>query len=104
MCFALMSCKPAYDHAFGCPLHISQRATERDNGSSVVFDRGCGFVGLASFVVVSWVGGVVGRWLVRSFWLIGDREDENFEGSCAEIPKVSTGRSISVTSKALEIF
>ena len=45
---------------------------------------------------------------------VGDRGDENFEGSCAEIPKLLTGRSlnscvdckisISVTSKALENF
>ena len=47
-------------------------------------------------------------------FVLGDRGDENFGGSCAEIPKLSTGRSlnscvdckisISVTSKALEIF
>ena len=45
---------------------------------------------------------------------VGDGGDENFEGSCAEIPELLTGRSlnscvdckisISVTSKALEIF
>ena len=60
----------------------------------------------------------VGRSMVSgdgcSFWVIGDRGDENFGGSCAEIPKLLTGRSlnscvdckisISVTSKALEIF
>ena len=36
-----------------------------------------------------------GMWcwsLARSFWVIGDRGDENFEGSCAEI--LSTGRSL----------
>ena len=47
-------------------------------------------------------------------FVLGDRGDENFGGSCAEIPKLLTGRSlnscvdckisISVTSKALEIF
>ena len=51
--------------------------------------------------------------MARSFWVISDRGDENFEGSCAEIPKLLTGYSlnsyvdckisISVTSKALEI-
>ncbi len=55
----------------------------------------------------------VGGGFVLLAWL-GDREDENFDGSCAKIPKVSTGRSlnscayckisISVTLKALEIF
>ena len=53
------------------------------------------FVGGGGFVLLAW-------------------SDENFEGSCAEIPKLLTGRSlnscvdckisISVTSKALEIF
>ena len=52
----------------------------------------------------------VGRWPVMA----GDSGDENFEGSCEEIPKLSSGRSlnscvdfkisISVTSKALETF
>ena len=47
-------------------------------------------------------------------FVLGDRGDENFGGSCAKIPKLSTGRSlnscvdckisISVTSKALENF
>ncbi len=47
-------------------------------------------------------------------FVLGDRGDENFGGCCAEIPKLLTGRSlnscvdckisISVTSKALEIF
>jgi hypothetical protein len=37
MCFALISSEPAYDRTFGCPLRISRRATERDNGSSLVF-------------------------------------------------------------------
>ena len=60
-------------------------------------------------------GSVDGQLVVmaRSFW-VSDRGDENFGGSCAEIPKLLTGRSlnscvdckisISVTSKALEIF
>jgi hypothetical protein len=61
MCFALMSCEPAYNHTFGCPLRISQRATECDDGSSMVFDRGCGFADLASFVIVSWVAGLFVR-------------------------------------------
>ena len=58
----------------------------------------------------------VGRSMVSGdgSFVLGDRGDENFGGSCAEIPKLSTGRSlnscvdckisISVTSKALEIF
>ena len=56
------------------------------------------------------------RWTMGSdgSFRLGDRGDENFEGSCAEIPKVSTGRSlnssvdckisVSVMSKELEIF
>ncbi len=57
------------------------------------------FVGGGGFVLLAW---------------LGDCGDENFEGSCAEIPKLLTGRSlnscvdckisISMTSKELEIF
>ncbi len=60
------------------------------------------------FVVASWVG----RWSVvmgDGSFVLGDRGDENFGGSCAENQKLSTGRSfnscvdckisISVTSR-----
>ena len=54
MCFALISSEPAYDRTFGCPLRISRRATERDNGICwSCLNRRC------------FVGGV-GRWSVMA--------------------------------------
>ena len=92
-------------------LCISPRANERVSERSLqdMLVFGCGylvisapsslFVGGGGFVLLAW---------------LGDRGDENFEGSCAEIPKLSSGRSLNscvyckisilVTSKALEIF
>ena len=67
-------------------------------------------------MTVAWCRCFVGRPMVSGdgSFVLGDRGDENFGGSCAEIPKLSTGRSlnscvdckisISVTSKALENF
>jgi hypothetical protein len=75
-------------HMFGCPLHLSESNMSRNTRRSVVRGVwGWGFVGL----VASWVG-AVGRWSVMEWWLVlADLKDEKFEGSCVEIPKMSTG-------------
>ena len=66
----VMSCEPVAGSHIRLPSAYLSEGNRTWQWQSVVFDQGCGFVGLASFVVVSWVSGVVGCWLVCSFWVI----------------------------------
>ena len=89
MCFALMSWVACGWLARSVARCVFQRATERDDGSSKVFEAADLLVSPCLLLCGSVACGV-GRWPVMA----SDRGDENFKGSCAEIPKLSTGRSL----------
>ncbi len=84
-------------HMFGCPLHLSEGNQTCPDTQDVVLFMVCKAVVLLVLLLCGSVAVVGGQWLNDGpFWVIMN-EDENFEGSCAEIPKVSDPMAVRAT-------